>query len=86
MKTLKNHREKMSLRMSRHMSKIMCTPIKVSMHIYTTYAKPCLCQTLHDNTVTHSIMSKNGSAFLNKPAEKVFPVSKVSQIISDKAH
>ena len=38
MTTLKNHREKISESVNIHMSKIMCTPIKVSTHTYTVYA------------------------------------------------
>ena len=70
----------MSLCMSRHMSKIMCTPIKVSIHIYTSHAKPCLCQTLHDNTVTHSIMKKNGSAFVTNQQKRCFLFLKFHKI------
>ena len=44
LKTLKNHRGKMSVRVNVRMSKIMRTPIKVSVHTYATYAN---CRTLY---------------------------------------
>ena len=45
MKTLKNHREKMSIRANVHMSKIMSTPIKLGVRTYLTYVN---CQTLDE--------------------------------------
>ena len=39
MKNFKNHKEKMSVRVSVRMSKIMCTPIKVGIRTYATYVK-----------------------------------------------
>ena len=44
LKTLKNHRGKMSVRVNVRMSKIMRTPIKVSVRTYATYAN---CRTLY---------------------------------------
>ena len=38
MRTLKNHREKMSVHVNVCMSKVMCTPVKVGVHMYATYA------------------------------------------------
>ena len=43
LKTLKNHREKMSVRVNVRMSKIMCMPVKVFTRMYVTYA---ICRTL----------------------------------------
>ena len=43
MKTLKNNREKMSVRVNVHMSKIMRTPIELGVHTYATYIN---CRTL----------------------------------------
>ena len=45
MKTLKNHRAKMNIHVNAHISKIMHTPIDVSVCTYVTYAN---CQTLED--------------------------------------
>ena len=44
LKTLKDHKEKMSIHVSIHMSKILHMPIKVDVHMYATYAN---CQTLN---------------------------------------
>ena len=52
LKTLKNHRGKMSVRVNVRMSKIMRTPIKVSVHTYATYAN---CRTLY---LFNQIMNK----------------------------
>ena len=38
LKTLKNHREKLSILVNVHMSKIIRTPIKVGIHMYAMYA------------------------------------------------
>ena len=43
LKVLKNHREKLSACVNLRMSKIVCTPIKVGVRNYATYAK---CRTL----------------------------------------
>ena len=45
LKTLKNHWKKISVHVNIHMSKIICSPIKVGVHTYATYAN---CQTLLD--------------------------------------
>ena len=36
LKTLKNHWKKISVRVNIHMSKIICSPIKVGVHTYAT--------------------------------------------------
>ena len=43
MKTSKNHRERMIVRVNVHIFKIMHMPIKVEIHMYVTYAN---CRTL----------------------------------------
>ena len=60
MKTLKNHREKMSVRVNVRKSKIMRTSVKVSVLTYATYVN---CRTLMSVDVRVHVRGKKSSFF-----------------------